>query len=314
MKIAFMYSGQGSQHPRMGYDVIDAFSIAQKTIEEAETYVSFPLKETMGSDLIHETRYTQPALLALCWAIDRVLTDFAIKPDYVCGLSLGEYTALLKGGAMDFQTAVKLVEKRGQLMQAASEKQEGKMLAVLSKETKIVEDLCEKLCTESLYVAPANYNTDEQLVVGGDVEAIGQLKDLLEADHGIKAIPLQVSGAFHTAHMEGVSKELYPILSDISWSEPLIPVLSNTTVDYHTKERIASWLERQVKEPVYWKQSIYKLLNEDVDVWIEIGPGKVLSQMVKKIAKNQQKNITVLQANSVQGIETIRQFFEENRR
>ena len=233
---------------------------------------------------LNQTRYTQPAILATSVAIYRLLQEKGYQPDMVAGLSLGEYSALVASGALDFEDAVALVAKRGAYMEEAAPAGSGKMVAVLNTPVEVIEEACQK-ASELGVVTPANYNTPAQIVIGGEVTAVDRAVELLQEAGAKRLIPLKVSGPFHTALLESASQKLAETLAQVSFSDFTCPLVGNTEATVMKKEDIAQLLTRQVKEPVRFYESIAVMQEAGVTNFIEIGPGKVLSGFVKKIDK-----------------------------
>jgi len=258
-KTAFLFAGQGAQYLGMGRDLYDHYPIVKETIDQE----------------LNQTRYTQPAILATSVAIYRLLKEKGYQPDMVAGLSLGEYSALVASGALDFEDAVALVAKRGAYMEEAAPAGSGKMVAVLNTPVEVIEEACQK-ASELGVVTPANYNTPAQIVIGGEVVAVDRAVELLQEAGAKRLIPLKVSGPFHTALLESASQKLAETLAQVSFSDFTCPLVGNTE---------AQLLTRQVKEPVRFYESIAVMQEAGVTNFIEIGPGKVLSGFVKKIDK-----------------------------
>ena len=203
----------------------------------------------------------------------------------VAGLSLGEYSALVAAGALDFKTAVGLVAKRGSFMEEAAPAGSGKMVAVLNAEVSLIEAVCQEASAIGV-VSPANYNTPSQIVIGGEVAAVDKAVELLK-DAGVKRlIPLNVSGPFHTALLKPASERLAEVLETVEFSDFVRPLVGNTEATVMEKERVKELLTRQVMEPVRFYDSIAKMQETGVTEFIEIGPGKVLSGFIKKIDKS----------------------------
>ena len=233
---------------------------------------------------LNQTRYTQPAILTTSVAIYRLLEEKGVKPDMVAGLSLGEYSALVAAGALDFKEAVALVAKRGRYMEEAAPAGSGKMVAVLNADLETIETACKEASSLGI-VTPANYNTPAQIVIGGEVAAVDKAVELLTAAGVKRLIPLKVSGPFHTALLEPASQRLAQALEEVKIFEPLFPIVGNTEARIMEKDRIKNLLTRQVKEPVRFYESIATMQADGVTKFVEIGPGKVLSGFVKKIDK-----------------------------
>lgn len=285
-KTAFLFAGQGAQYLGMGRDLYDHYPIVKETIDQASQVLGYDLRHLIDTEeaKLNQTRYTQPAILAASVAIYRLLQEKGYQPDMVAGLSLGEYSALVASGALDFEDAVALVAKRGAYMEEAAPAGSGKMVAVLNTPVEVIEEVCQK-ASELGVVTPANYNTPAQIVIGGEVAAVDRAVELLQEAGAKRLIPLKVSGPFHTALLEPASQKLAETLAQVSFADFTCPLVGNTEAAVMQKEDIVQLLTRQVKEPVRFYESIAVMQEAGVTNFIEIGPGKVLSGFVKKIDK-----------------------------
>ncbi|OFI46841.1 [acyl-carrier-protein] S-malonyltransferase [Floricoccus penangensis] len=306
MKTAFLFSGQGSQYAGMGLDLYQNESEFRKVFDQASDILGYDLKEIVftENDLLNETEYTQPAVFTISNGILSILRKNKIEADYVAGLSLGEYSALVASGAIDFSNGLMLVKKRSNLMSAAVPKNFGKMVAVLNTPISIIEQACEQVDGP---VSVANYNTPKQIVVGGKSEAVDEFVAILKEDGYKKIIPLNVSGPFHTKVYEPVSRELANIFSEIKWQEMSTPIIGNVQAKIMQKDQLDDLLARQVMSPVRFYQTIDEMINLGVGRFVEIGPGKTLTSFVKKIDKN-------LETYNIENLKSLQNFLDSYER
>ena len=285
-KTAFLFAGQGAQYLGMARDLYDQFAVVKETFDQASSVLGYDLRDLIdkNEDKLNQTRYTQPAILTTSVAIYRLLREKGYQPDMVAGLSLGEYSALVASGALDFEQAVALVAKRGAYMEEAAPAGSGKMVAVLNTDVTVIEQAC-KDAAELGVVTPANYNTPAQIVIGGEVVAVDKAVELLQAAGAKRLIPLKVSGPFHTALLEPASKKLAQSLEEVEFTDFVCPLVGNTEAKVMEPDQIKSLLTRQVMEPVRFYESIATMQAAGVTDFVEIGPGKVLSSFIKKIDK-----------------------------
>ena len=284
MKLAFLYAGQGSQKAGMGKDLYEVYPAFAKAFDAAE--LDFDLKSICfeGPDgLLQKTQYTQPCMVAFAAGVTAVLYEAGIRPEYVAGLSLGEYSALQAAGVFTAKSAVELAAYRGKAMAKAAEGVESAMTAVLNLDREKLEACCET-ASELGVVRICNYNCPGQLVIGGEKSAVERAGELAKEAGARRLMPLKVSGPFHTPLMQPAAEALHARFETEVFGEMGIPVLFNCLGKEKGEESIAELLERQVKSSVYMEDTIRELERLGVDTVVEIGPGKALTGFVRKTA------------------------------
>lgn len=305
MKVAFIFSGQGSQYIGMGKELHDNIPACQKIYDKANEVLGFDLKGLIfngDKEELNITENTQPAILTTSIAILQAIKAKGITPEIVAGLSLGEYSALVASEALSFESAVSLVRKRGKFMQEAVPQGIGSMAAVIGlSEDKIYKVL--KVVNEKGIVEIANYNTNNQIVIGGEKAAVDFAVELLEEVGARRVIPLNVSGPFHTSLLNEASIKLEKELDNIEFTEPSIKVITNVTADYiPNKADIKDLLKEQVKSSVKWSKTIEKMIDEGIDTFIEIGPLKTLSGFVREISKDKNVKVNIFNVEDIKSL------------
>ena len=286
MKKAYIFPGQGSQFPGMAKELYETNPAAREMLERANEILGFRITDIMfegTAEDLKQTKVTQPAIFLHSVVLAKCLPDF--EPEMVAGHSLGEFSALVAAGAMDFEEGLKLVSIRAQAMQKACETNPGAMAAVLMLDSETIERICEE--TEGIVVA-ANYNCDGQIVISGEKAAVDVACIRLKEAGARRALPLPVGGAFHSPLMEPARAELAEGIEKAVFKTPICPVYQNVTAKPSTDPtEIKANLLSQLTSPVRWTQSVQNMIADGADTFIELGPGKVLQGLVAKIAKDQ---------------------------
>ena len=286
MKKAYVFPGQGSQFSGMGKDLYDSSPLAKDLFEKANSILGFRITDVMfnGSDEeLRQTKVTQPAIF-LHSVVLAATKSADFKPDMVAGHSLGEFSALVANKTLEFEDALKLVYARAMAMQKACEKNPSTMAAVLNLDDKIVEDICKEITASGHVVVAANYNCPGQLVISGSKEGIDIACEKMKAAGAKRALVLPVGGAFHSPLMEPARVELEAAINATKFNTPICPVYQNVTASaVSDPNEIKKNLVAQLTAPVKWTQTVMQMINDGATSFTEVGPGKVLQGLVKKV-------------------------------
>jgi len=293
--IAFVFPGQGSQTIGMGLEFYNEFPIARQTFEEASDTLKFDLAKLCFDGSLQELNLTanaQPALLTTSIAALRVLEqETDLSPSLVAGHSLGEYSAIVSSGALNFKDAVHTVRKRGEFMQSAVPVGIGSMAAVMGLSKEQIVKICEENSDDENVVSPANFNSPQQIVISGHKAAVEKVSLLLKEEGAKRVVPLTVSAPFHCSLMNKAAEELKEVLDSINKSEINVPVVSNVDAESNSDHNaITDLLFRQVVMPVRWYESVEYMKNQNINRFIEIGPGNVLTGLIRRTVNDVELN------------------------
>jgi [acyl-carrier-protein] S-malonyltransferase len=307
MKVAYVFPGQGSQWVGMGRDLCHNFGSAKAVFEQADEVLGFPLSQLCfegSEDELRQTVNVQPAIVTTSFACLEATRNLSASQglppaSFVAGHSLGEYTALAAAGVFDFATTVYLARERGRLMHEAGQITPGGMVAMIGLDGAVLAEVCEQTGTRI-----ANVNCPGQIVISGAKDNLAQAMDLAKAKGAYRAIPLQVSGAFHTPLMQPAVDGMAEIIATLSFGEPIVPIIGNTTAQpLTTAESVKQELLNQLCNCVQWQRSVEYMANDGVSTFIEIGPGKVLAGLIKRI----DKNVKILNIGDAEAVKNIAQ-------
>jgi [acyl-carrier-protein] S-malonyltransferase len=288
-KVAFVFPGQASQYPGMGKELAEMYPSAKAVFDEADKALGFSISKMCfeGSEEdLKLTANTQPAILTCSIATYRVLEEKGLGPDFVAGHSLGEYSALVAAGSLKFADAVRLVRKRGSYMQEAVPAGKGAMAAIMGLSPAVVSDVC-KRAAQGQVCAPANLNSPDQTVISGDADAIKRAVELASQAGAKRATILPVSAPFHSALMMPAQEKLEHELKKTHFDKLRVPLVTNVDADtIETGEQAREALVRQVTAAVHWEESVRLLIEEGVNTFVEVGPGKVLTGLLRQIERS----------------------------
>ncbi len=288
-KIAFIFPGQASQYPGMGKELAEKYPEARDVFDEADKTLGFSISQMCFSgseEDLKQTANTQPALLTCSVAVQRVLAEKGVTPDFVAGHSLGEYSALVAAGALKFSDAVQLVRKRGSYMQEAVPAGQGAMAAIMGLSPAVVTDAC-KRAAEAEVCSPANLNSPEQTVISGHAGAVKRAVEMASQQGAKRAVILAVSAPFHCALMMPAQEHLEKDLRKTEFSNLQVSLVTNVDADTIAKgDEAREALIRQVTMPVRWEDSMRLLIDEGVNIFVEVGPGRVLVGLLRQIERS----------------------------
>ncbi|HEY2541571.1 MAG TPA: ACP S-malonyltransferase [Gaiellaceae bacterium] len=300
MKVAFCFPGQGSVEPGMGRDIAEAVAEARAVYARGSGAANLDLERLCfhgdAADLL-DTAVQQPALVATSLAVLAAIRARGIEPDYVVGHSVGEFAALAAAGAMTDEEAIALVRERGIAMAEAAARHPGSMAAILGLEDEVVETLCRKI----LGVWPANYNCPGQIVVSGENDAVDECCELAQEAGARRAVKLKVSGAFHSPLVARAADRLRPAIDKVKFQEPVAPFMSTVTARLESAQRMGPLLVDQLTAPVRFTQAASGLMREGVRTFVEVGPGNVLSGLVKRI----DRSVKAVSVNSLAALDEL---------
>ncbi|MTI95083.1 MAG: ACP S-malonyltransferase [Firmicutes bacterium] len=286
MSIAFVFPGQGAQYLGMGRELALSSKLVMEYFERADAALGFSLSKLCWegpSEDLTLTENAQPAILTMSCAAAALAREQHVHPAAAAGLSLGEYSALVTAGMLDFETAVKLVAKRGRYMQQAVPAGTGGMAAVFGLDDEAVLEICQR---SGGVVEPANYNCPGQIVISGEQVAVAEAVELAKEKGARRAMALEVSAPFHSSMLQPAAEKLAADLAELEFSEPEFPVLSNVDARPVTVENVRELLAKQVASPVLWQQCVEKLAAMGITTLVEAGPGRVLSTLARKIDRS----------------------------
>lgn len=306
-KTAFLFPGQGTQAVGMGADIVSGHPSAVALFEQANEIVGYDLTQLCfegPEEKLNSTIYSQPATFTVSAALLGLLKEYQpdLRLDVTAGLSMGEYTALYAAGLISFEDALRLVQKRGQAMQEAADASNGSMVSILGLDEEKVRQLCRQ-ASDGQILEPVNFNCPGQIVISGHAEACKKAVNLAEKYGAIKAVPLAVAGGFHTSLMNSAAQNLAQALEQCRIKDPdSIQVIANINAEYYdSAAAVRQGLISQLVQPILWQKCMERLLADGVEVFYEIGPGRVLTGLMKRI----QRKVKVININSAESLRAL---------
>ncbi len=300
-KVAFIFPGQGSQYVGMAQELCNVYPEAEELLNKADDILGYKLSDIIlngPEDQLKLTTNTQPALLTVSTICYQLLRKEGIIPDYAAGHSLGEYSALVAAGSLTFEDALRLVSNRGKLMEEATPAGQGSMAAILGLNTEQIEQICSSI---DGIVEAVNYNCPGQVVIAGEKEKVEEASKLASEAGAKRVVALNVSGPFHSSLMKPAAEKFSNELDKVTFNNPSFPIIANVNAQLiFSSEVIKESLKKQMYNPVLWEMSMRKLIELNVETFVEVGPSKVLSSLMKKI----DKSVKVLNVENPQTLES----------
>lgn len=281
-KFSIIFPGQGSQYLKMGLDLYEKDIYFKKIIDDASVILNLNILDLLNdNEKINKTKYSQILIFLISYSyFQKFINTYKVIPSIIAGHSLGELTALTSAGIISFKDALFILKKRGELMEEATLKSNGKMLAAININPKTLENMCNEIKLTGQYIDIANYNSKNQTVLSGEEEAILNIEKLIRNSNGV-SVQLKVNGAFHSLLMEEASNKFKDFISSFTYFNPNIKVLSSVNNKFYSKENAEKILSKQMCNPVLWKNVVENLITNNIELFIEVGPQNILSNLIK---------------------------------